>query len=549
MRLLVRRLRRQLYLWHRYLGIALCAMFALWFVSGVAMMYVKFPILYPADRFAYLEPFDPTSVTLTPAEAVAHAELTEAPRRIRLASLFDRPVYYMLPRGQRWIGVFADNGEPLPRINPDVASRIVASAYPHSTPRYRETIETIDQWTLTNSLNLHRPLHRVAIDDEDATEVYVSSVTGEIVMRTTRLERALAWIGPIIHWGAPEILRTQVALWRQSILWASFAGIVLVLSGIWIGLTRYRRKGYRLREEVSTSPYVSWKRWHHWGGLVFGVVTLTWMFSGWLYLNPGGGRSGPLETITTMSPYNVGGIRADNSSRPEHAAALTGGSLLPPLFSRLPGDAWLTIPDRVQPREIDLSRVGGDPYFVFYADWDRTWLVPAGAETSVGARTRIDDETMTALARGMIPEARITEARLVHEYDAYHYSVGAVAPKRMPVFLVKFDDPEATWYYLDPHTGSIIRRYDRYGRVMRWMVNGLHTLDFPFLFSNRPAWDLTIIVLSAGGLFLSITGVVIGWRRVNEQLRPREDPVHVRTLAYNPPRPDVHTRPPDALRR
>ena len=38
-------------------------------------------------------------------------------------------------------------------------------------------------------------------------------------MRSTSRERALAWIGPIIHWGAPEILRTRVAFWRQSILW------------------------------------------------------------------------------------------------------------------------------------------------------------------------------------------------------------------------------------------------------------------------------------------------------------------------------------------
>jgi hypothetical protein len=110
---------------------------------------------------------------------------------------------------------------------------------------------------------------------------------------------------------------------------------------------------------------------------------------------------------------------------------------------------------------------------------------------------------------------RVTEAVYRERYDAFYYSVGAVAPKRMPVLLVKFDDPDRTWYYLDPYTGGILRRYDRYGRVMRWLVNGLHTLDFPFLFEHRPAWDLTIILLSAGGLALSLTGLIIGWRRVS----------------------------------
>jgi hypothetical protein len=301
--------------------------------------------------------------------------------------------------------------------------------------------------------------------------------------------------------------------WRQTVLWVSGAGILLTMTGMWLGIERYRHRGYALRSGRSRSPYVGWKRWHHWGGLAFGVVTLTWMVSGWLYLNPGGNRSGPLETITTMSPYNVGGVRADNSSRPEHAANLSGGPLVPALFGQSIASAWMRTNATEPPREIELTRVGGTPYYIFYADWNRSWIVPA-ADASAPVRTQFDANEMTALARRMLPDARLVEATMKSEYDAYYYSVGAVAPKRMPVMLAKFDDPAATWYYLDPHTGGIIRRYDRYGRAMRWVVNGLHTLDFPFLFDHRPAWDLTVIALSAGGLLLSITGLVIGWRRV-----------------------------------
>jgi hypothetical protein len=522
---------RQLYLWHRYLGIALCLLFGMWFVSGVAMMYVRMPILFPADRLSYLEPFDPVRVALSPAEAVARADLAEPPRRMRLASLLGRPVYYLLPRGERWIGIYADDGARVEPVSVDTARLIAARAHPGTKPRFVRTVDTIDQWTLTNSLNLHRPLHRMTLDDEAGTEVYVSAHTGEVVMRTTRVERALAWLGPILHWGAPEVLRTHVPVWRQSMLWISFAGIALATSGIWIGVARYRRRGYRLRSGTSSSPYTGWKRWHHWGGLIFGAVTLTWMVSGWLYLNPGGSRSSPLETVTTMSPYNVGGVRADNSSRPEHQRALAGGALEPSLFTAGAGAAWSRLSRAAAPREIELTRVGGEPYYIFYEDWDRSWIVPASNHGDLPVRTRFEEATLQALAAAMIPNARLTEAHLVHEYDAYYYSVGSVAPKRLPVFVAKFDDPEATWYYIDAHTGSIFRRYDRHGRVMRWLVNGLHTLDFPFLFSNRPAWDLVIIVLSAGGLLLSLTGVVIGWRRVNDLRRRPEETVNERRIA------------------
>ncbi len=44
-RALIRRTRRWLYITHRWIGIVTCLLFAMWFVSGVVMMYVAFPNL------------------------------------------------------------------------------------------------------------------------------------------------------------------------------------------------------------------------------------------------------------------------------------------------------------------------------------------------------------------------------------------------------------------------------------------------------------------------------------------------------------------------
>jgi hypothetical protein len=46
------------------------------------------------------------------------------------------------------------------------------------------------------------------------------------------------------------------------------------------------------------------------------------------------------------------------------------------------------------------------------------------------------------------------------------------------------------------------------------LYNGLHTLDFSFLYYNRPVWDAAVILLSIGGTIVSALGLIMGVKRV-----------------------------------
>ena len=52
-----------------------------------------------------------------------------------------------------------------------------------------------DQWSVPNGYDDHRPLYRIALNDPAATELYVSSATGEVVLGTTRFERVWNYLG------------------------------------------------------------------------------------------------------------------------------------------------------------------------------------------------------------------------------------------------------------------------------------------------------------------------------------------------------------------
>ena len=102
-------------------------------------------------------------------------------------------------------------------------------------------------------------------------------------------------------------------------------------------------------------------------------------------------------------------------------------------------------------------------------------------------------------------------------YDSYYYSRDGEAP--LPVVRLKFDDPDKTWFYIDPKLGRILGRYQKRERLQRWIYHGLHSLDFSFWYYSRPAWDIGVIVLCSGGAVLSAIGVFISIRRLRRDFR------------------------------
>jgi hypothetical protein len=109
------------------------------------------------------------------------------------------------------------------------------------------------------------------------------------------------------------------------------------------------------------------------------------------------------------------------------------------------------------------------------------------------------------------------DAAWLSEYDAYYYSQKGTRP--LPVLRVRYDDPQQTWLYLDPGRGAIASRMERSSRWNRWLYHGFHSLDFPFMYYKRPLWDIVMIVLSIGGIAMSVTSGLPAWRRLVRHAR------------------------------
>ena len=143
-------------------------------------------------------------------------------------------------------------------------------------------------------------------------------------------------------------------------------------------------------------------------------------------------------------------------------------------------------------------------------------IVPA-LHPERGAFARFDDAEMLAAARAAMPDAPLVDAVWLTQYDAYYYDLHGPAP--LPVLRARFGDPQKTWLYLDPSSGTIVRREHTSSRINRWIYHGLHSFDFPFLRARPALRERVVVVLSLGGILVVATSLRDGWRRLARQIR------------------------------
>lgn len=494
------RFKRFVYLTHRWLGIGACVLMALWFVSGIVMLFIGYPKFTPWERLARLPALNEAGCRISVAQALAASADASTVSEIVLTTVRGRPVYRLRLQGGAYLVIDAETGR---RLQPATAENALESARayaPGASATYLG-MDGEDRWTHSGALDPHRPLHRVQMDDADHTLLYVSSATGEVVMDAPRAQRLWNYAGAWLHWLYMFRDRPVDPAWSWIVIGLSSAGVIASVTGTLAGIWRWRFRGRY--KSGSRSPYRNaYLRWHHMAGLAFAAVAFTWIFSGLMSMNPAG-------------IFDPGGGRPNT-------AAYRGGM---PGVIRTPIEARDAI-ERMRaegfgPREISWRVLNGEPYLLArdQANHTRLAIAEGGA---VRIATRWPRELLIAAASHMLA-APIQDHKLLDRYDAYYYGrapeamMGAME-RRLPVLRVGFGDTGHTWVYLDPYTGDVALALDRTQRLGRWMFNFLHSWDLPSMLDARIFREIVLIFLGLGGLVLSATGVVIGYARLRIKL-------------------------------
>ncbi|TWB39094.1 PepSY-associated transmembrane protein [Nitrospirillum pindoramense] len=469
---------RQLAWFHRWAGILLCLMFAVWFASGAVMLFVPFPALSDGARRASSSPIDMGALAVPPAAALAGAPDATG---LRLINRAGRPTYVVTVPGRGDRLVVADEGPEAGPLTPGQAA-LVASRFAGAAVERVEGPYPYDQWIVHQRFDSGRPYYRVVLADGAGTWLYVSALTGEVAQRATRAERLWNWCGAVLHWVYITPLRQDWGLWNQVVWWLSFSAVLTTMAGLWLGIQRTvkARRGRRARY----TPFPGWLGWHHLTGLVAGTFVATWIISGWLSMDHGRLFS------TGEAPAN-------------RVAAMRGGALPTAVAALSLADLRLLAPAA----EVDFAIIAGHGVAVAHGSGAPRVLMAGGRPAST-----LPPDLLTQAVRAAWPDA--AEGATPGADDLYLLAEG------LPPGIRRFSTqaPMRADIYVDALTGRVGAVMDDSRKAYAWLYYALHTFAVPGL-ASRPVLRAAVqLALLSLGLAFSVTGIVVGLRRLRRRL-------------------------------
>lgn len=344
---------------------------------------------------------------------------------------------------------------------------------------------TTNGWCIRSSIPW-RPFYRAALDDSLGTVLYVSARTGEVVQRTRANERAWNWVGSIPHWLYFTQLRRSFTAWDRTVWWLALAALCSASAGTVLGV--YRTWQRARSPKPAWSGFRGWLRWHHGLGLVAAVFVLGWIFSGWLSMDHGRLFSRGIPDPGQVARYS--------------------GAPLPVVFAGIDVGALRCLSGATQ---IDFTAVGSGPVAVARS--------PEGTVVSEGLVGRI---TGTRLSPEVIRQAAARVWTLdplpgvPDSGEALYRQADAIAADAVRLTTAA---PARTALYFDPASGTVLLALDASRRTYAWLYLAIHTTDFPLLQSHPVIRRVVQIVPLLLGLAFSLTGVVLGARRLLLSLR------------------------------
>ncbi|MCE2615554.1 MAG: PepSY domain-containing protein [Phocaeicola sp.] len=477
---------RFIYTLHKILGTILSILFLMWFLTGIVMIYHQFP---SANRDEKMAKYDALPDSLPSIDNIAQRLTNKKPKRLSVYSYLGKTYFSASEeistrsRNGNPERLMADSTQIIPVVNADYINK-VAALWCDGPIAKVDTLNKLEQWIPFDRLKKDFPIYKFYFSDKDRTQLYISSITGEVLQQTTHAERIWAWIGAIPHWVYFTWLRHDVDLWKDVIIWISIIGIFMLIAGFYIAIRSFRisvKRGKGL-----SSPYKKkWYRYHHIYGTIFGIFLLTWILSGMYSL--------------TDTPKWLG---KEYKEYPSHKIMSQG--VLPLNEYKL--DYRNVIHQYTgKVTQITWSSFYNIPIYQIQLKGEDKMLYVDASENSI-VSLDITKKIVTDAIQKTHGNEPFTITKMT-EYDNYY--LDRKGKLDLPVWKVKVDNADNTVYYINPNTGNF-RSVNNHSRWHFLLYQGFHSLRYKVFIGHNTLWTVVMWGLLLAGAFVSLTGLVLG---------------------------------------
>lgn len=486
------RLNTFLFRYHRWFGVVCCVALMAWGASGV---------LHPligrlAPRAATMAP-PPARLDLhalpEPGELLRRAGIDQV-AGLRLVTVADaaRPLQawqVTLPGAARRHYLDATDGTPV--HDGDARYAVVLarhfSGQPHSAIKSVRLVTRFDDDYLPGNRLL--PVYRVDFDRPDGLRAYVDTSPPRLARLTDDSTAQLRRLFRVLHdWSFLD----QAQALRVGLLSLLLAAtLASAASGLWM-------YGFMWRRGTLGRRHRPLQRWHRVVGLAVSVSALGFAASAQWRL---------LANDPPAAPRRAGGAMAVASLA--LPPALRQGSWRSVALVRC-GDGLCY---RVQAGGSHDSGIAGHHHGA--AAPPARYLDAASGRRLAGAERR--HAVWLAGRFSGLADAQLQAVAPVTRFDGEYGFMN----KRLPVWRVAYDTPDAAAFYVEPESGTLAAEVRRPDRLEGWSFNHLHMFHW-LDFAGRDLRDAVLALFGFGNLSVAVLGLWLFLRRYGRRGPPAQ---------------------------
>lgn len=500
-------MKRQFYLWHRWLGLFACLAAVVWCFSGFLHPIMSWTQPRPPVMFLKSPPISSAALGVSLDTALRQQQIKTF-ADFNLVSFNGSAFYQVKTDAGVWRYLNVGDGQELADGDKQYAVHL-ARAYLNDQQSPVTGIEEIKEFDSEYKLiNKLLPVYKVSFARDDGMRAYVDTTTGNLSTLVNNTKGRLMWLFSVFHnW---EFVGFNDTFRRAAQILFSLITFCVAVSGIAVYALFWKK--FKSQPVDGRSRL---RKYHRLIGISVSVTMLMFASSGAYHVIEKGRINEEFKTMSVAQQFDA-------------------TELTMPL-------AQIIRAASAQPvSNISLVRLDGQPcYQILRADRQMDYVSAKTAATIADGHERY--ARLLANEFSQRSDKEIASVTVVNQFNQEYGFIN----KRLPVVRVGYNDAEQTRYFVEPAAGVLALKLGNTKGLESYSFNFLHKWHF-LDWAGKTTRDITMMAFVFFNALVSLMGLWMFalWcspqkkgqraRRRGKSVTPTPQPAPVHTATQHP---------------